>query len=82
MDMLSGFSWESAYVRYQITLRISVLSGSTLAADLPAAIDVYTLQPELPFPGRTVTSPSPRRSMSQCRNINRLFHRSRRSAEP
>ena len=59
---------------------ISVLSGSTLTADLPAAIDVYTLQPELPFPGRTVTSPSPHRSVRQCRNINRLFHRSRRSA--
>ena len=39
----SGFSWEPVYLRYPIVHARSVLSGSTLGADLPTPINVYTL---------------------------------------
>ena len=43
----SGFSWEHDYLRYHLAQALSVLSGSTLSADLPTEIYVYTLQPTI-----------------------------------
>ena len=59
----------------------SVLSGSALEVDLPASINAYTLQRTIPSVRGSVTSPSPHRSYGKSRNINRVDHRSRRSAE-
>ena len=59
---------------------LSVLSGSTLAADLPTTINVYTLQRTIPSVRGAFTSPSPHRSCSQYGNINPFVHRSCRSA--
>ena len=67
---------------YYVAQALRILSGSALAADLPTAIDTYTLQPAIPSAGRTVTSPSPHHSMRQYGNINPFFHRRRRSALP
>ena len=43
MVMLSGFSWELAYLYYHATRGLCVLSSSTLRTDLPILINVYTL---------------------------------------
>ena len=48
-DMLSGFSREFGYPRYQPPPEGgAVLSGSDLGVDLPAPIDSYTLQRTIP----------------------------------
>ena len=80
--MLSGFSREPDYARYCLVQALGILSGSALAVGLPAAINAYTLQPAIPSAGGAVTSPSPRRSLRQYRNLDLFFHRPRRSAEP
>ena len=76
----SGFSRESDYALVGSPRRLSVLSGSAPKVDFPAPVNAYTLQPAIPSAGRTVTPPSPLHCHRQCRNINRLFHRPRRSA--
>ena len=43
MVMLSGFSWELAYLYYHAARGLCVLLSSTLRTDLPILIDVYTL---------------------------------------
>ncbi len=39
-----------------------ILSGSILMVDLPAKINIYTLQPSIPSDGGIVTTPSPHHS--------------------
>ena len=39
----SGFSWKHVYLHYPRMQALAVLSGSTLTADLPTIINVYTL---------------------------------------
>ena len=60
----SGFSWKYDYMHYYIVLKERcILSGSTLAADLPTAINIYTLQRTIPSVRGIVTTPSPRHSL-------------------
>jgi hypothetical protein len=55
----SGFSWKYGYVHYLLIRESRGLSGSILMVDLPAIINIYTLQPAIPSAGGTVTTPSP-----------------------
>ena len=43
MVMLSGFSWEHAYLYYHAARGLCVLSSSALRTDLPILIYTYTL---------------------------------------
>ncbi len=60
MDVtFSGFSWQYDYMHYLYVRKQKGLSGSTLTVDLPAIINIYTLQPAIPSAGGTVTTASP-----------------------
>ena len=59
--LLSGFSRESDYLLYHAARRLCVLSGSTLTADLPTVIYIYTLQRPFPSGRGSFTLPSPHR---------------------
>ena len=59
---------------------LAVLSGSTLGADLPTPINVYTLQRTIPSVRGAFTTPSPHHSYGQYGIINPFVHRSCRSA--
>ena len=61
--LFSGFSWE--YALLACPEGRAILSGSTPAVDLPAAVGIYTLQPSFPSDGGTFTAPSPRHGMRQ-----------------
>ena len=68
---LSGFSREHDYVRSPVAQVRPVLSGLGTARGLPSAPYTYPLQPPIPSGGRTATSPSPRRTHGQYRNVDR-----------
>ena len=80
--MLSGFSWEYAYPRYQLPPRgMPYFLLSDRNVDLPASLNAYGIQRAYPSARGSVTAPSPRRPTWKSRNINRVSHRPRRSAE-
>ena len=63
---LSGFSREYDYPRYCLAPKgKAYFRGSTRAVDLPAALNIYTLQRRIPYLRGGVTPPSPHRSMRQ-----------------
>ena len=83
MDMLSGFSRKYGYPRYRrLPEEEAYCRLSALEVALPASISTYGLQRPIPSGRGGVTAPSPRRSSRGSRNINRVCHRPRRSAEP
>ena len=80
---LSGFSREYAYLHYcLLPKKTAYFRASSLLVDLPARICDYTLQRGLPSPRGSVTAPSPRRPVWKSRNVDRVSHRTRRSAYP
>ena len=80
---LSGFSREYDYLLSQVSpKRVPYFQVSALGVDLPAPINAYTLQRGHPSPRGSSTAPSPHRPDGKSRNINRVSHRPRRSAEP
>ena len=82
MVKLSGFSRESDYLRYWILpKKIPYFQVSARSVDLPALLNTYTLQRAIPSARGSVTAPSPRRPAWKSRNINRVSHRTRRSAD-
>ena len=79
---LSGFSRESDYLHYRLPpKRLPYFQVSARTVDLPAVLKAYALQPAIPSAGGSVTAPSPRRPAWKSRNINRVSHRTRRSAD-
>ena len=83
MVKLSGFSREYGYLHYcTFPKEHAYFQVSALRVDLPARIIAYALQPAIPSAGGSVTAPSPRRPVWKSRNINRVSHRTRRSAYP
>ena len=82
MDMLSGFSRESDYLRCWTSPKgAPYYRVSARDVDLPAPLNAYARQRGIPYPRGSVTAPSPRRPTWKSRNINRVSHRPRRSAE-
>ena len=80
---LSGFSREYGYLHYCTSPKGHAYSRvSARRVDLPALLSTYALQPAIPSAGGSVTAPSPRRPAWKSRNINRVSHRTRRSAYP
>ena len=83
MDMLSGFSRKYGYPRCRrLPEEEAYCRLSAQRVDLPALVCTYGLQRPIPSGRGGVTAPSPRRSSRGSRNINRVCHRPRRSAEP
>ena len=81
MAQLSGFSRESDYLHYcWFPKEPAYFQVSARDVDLPASLNAYALQPAIPSAGGSVTAPSPRRPSWKSRNINRVSHRTRRSA--
>ena len=79
---LSGFSRQHDYLRYHRPPKGTAYSrASARKVDLPAFLITYTLQRAFPSARGSVTTASPHRSQGKSRNINRVCHRSRRSAE-
>ena len=70
--MLSGFSWKSASPRCHLFRRIGVLSRFSTNVGFASRPYTFALQPAIPSAGGGSASPSPRRNMNWCRNINRL----------
>ena len=70
--MLSGFSWKSASPHCHLFRRISVLSRFSTSVGFASQTYTFALQPAIPSAGGGSASPSPRRNMNWCRNINRL----------
>ena len=83
MVKLSGFSRESDYLRYCPSPKEpAYFRVSAQGVDLPAPIKTYARQRAIPSARGSVTAPSPLfRPMWKSRNINRVSHRPRRSAE-
>ena len=82
MVKLSGFSREYDYLHYYPFPKEAVyFQVSAQKVDLPAFLIAYALQPAIPSAGGSVTAPSPRRPSWKSRNINRVSHRTRRSAD-
>ena len=82
MVKLSGFSRESDYLHYYHFPKEAVyFQVSAQKVDLPAFLKAYALQPAIPSAGGSVTAPSPHRPSWKSRNINRVSHRNRRSAD-
>ena len=82
MVKLSGFSRESDYLHYCWFPKEPAYSQvSARDVDLPAPLIAYARQRGIPYPRGSVTAPSPRRPTWKSRNINRVSHRHRRSAE-
>ena len=67
---LRGFSWKSDYSHYPIVRRLTVLSGFSTFGGFACQTYTYTLQRTIPSVRRPFTTPSPRGSNSQYRNIN------------
>lgn len=55
--------------------------GSARKVDLPAFLIAYALKRPIPSGRGSVTAPSPHHCICELRNINRICHRLRRSAE-
>ena len=70
--MLSGFSWKSASPRCHLIRRIGVLSRFSTDVGFASRPYTFALQPAIPSAGGGSASPSPRRNVGKCRNINRL----------
>ena len=80
---LSGFSREYDYLHCRLSPKgVPYFRVSALRVDLPAQINAYALQRGHPSPRGSVTAQSPRRPMRKSRNIDRVSHRTRRSAYP
>ena len=80
---LSGFSREYDYLRCRPSPKGRPYSRvSARRVDLPALLGAYILQRGLPSPRGSVTAPSPRRPEWKSRNVDRVCHRTRRSAYP
>ncbi len=80
--MLSGFSRQHDYLRCQTAPEgCPYFRRSARAADLPVALTAYGLQRGIPYPRGSVTTASPHRCTWKSRNINRVGHRLRPSAE-
>ena len=80
---LSGFSREYGYLHYRLSPKgLPYYGVSAQGVDLPAPLKAYARQRGIPSPRGSVTAPSPRRPNGKSRNINRVSHRPRRSAEP
>ena len=69
---LSGFSWKLASPRCHISRSLCVLSRLSTSVGFASRTYTFALQPAIPSAGGGSASPSPRRSMNWCRNINRL----------
>ena len=69
---LSGFSWKPASPRCHISRSLCVLSRLSTSVGFASRTYTFALQPAIPSAGGGSASPSPRRSMNWCRNINRL----------
>ena len=70
--MLSGFSWKSASPRCHISRSLCVLSPFSRNMGFASRPYTFGLQPAIPSAGGGSASPSPRRNIDKCRNINRL----------
>ena len=70
--MLSGFSWKSASPRCLLSRSLRVLSRFSTNVGFASRPYTFALQPAIPSAGGGSASPSPRRNMNWCRNINRL----------
>ena len=70
--MLSGFSWKYASPHYHLSRSLGVLSRLSTSVGFASRTFTFALQPAIPSAGGGSASPSPRRSMNWCRNINRL----------
>ena len=70
--MLSGFSWKSASPRCHLIRRFGVLSRFSTDVGFASRPYTFALQPAIPSAGGGSASPSPRRNLGKCRNINRL----------
>ena len=80
---LSGFSREYGYLHYQLPPKgMPYFRVSSHLVDLPARVCDYALQRGYPSPRGSVTAPSPHRPMRKSRNLDRVSHRTRRSAYP
>ena len=80
---LSGFSREYGYLHCRLPpKRLPYCRLSARVVDFPATLSTYGLQRGYPSPRGSVTAPSPHRPVRQSRNINRVCHRHRLSAEP
>ena len=69
---LSGFSWKSASPRCHLFRRIGVLSRFSSPVGFASQAFTFALQPAIPSAGGGSASPSPRRNMNWCRNVDRL----------
>ena len=70
--MLSGFSWKSASPRCHLIRRFGVLSRFSTNVGFASRPYTFALQPAIPSAGGGSASPSPRRNMNWCRNVDRL----------
>ena len=70
--MLSGFSWKSASPRCHLIRRFGVLSRFSSPVGFASQAFTFALQPAIPSAGGGSASPSPRRNMNWCRNVDRL----------
>ena len=70
--MLSGFSWEHGYHRCRLARGLAVLSPFATWGVLDSPMYSFGLQRAIPSARGCVTSPSPRRSLAGCRNVDRL----------
>lgn len=59
---LSGFSWKSAYLRYQRPRGFAVLSGFSCTSGFAYRSNTFALQRTIPSVRGSVTTPSPHRS--------------------
>ena len=69
---LSGFSWKSAYLRYQRPRGFAVLSGFGCTGGFAYRSNTFALQRTIPSVRGSVTTPSPHRSYKRYGNINPL----------
>ena len=70
--MLSGFSWEPGYHRCRLARGLAVLSRFATRRVLDSSAYSFAVQRAIPSARGCVTSPSPRRSVAGCRNVDRL----------
>ena len=69
---LSGFSWKPASPRCHISRSLCVLSRLSTSVGFASRTYTFALQPAIPSAGGGSASPSPRRNMNWCRNVDRL----------
>ena len=70
---LSGFSWKYGYLRCRIAPEGAPYSRvSARDVYFTASLIAYALQPPIPSGGGSVTAPSPRRTLHELRNVDRI----------